>query len=429
MKWVSKFDNVLLSISVSFFLLLSCSNNNMVDEIIPLGEPGEIIWSVDHQAELEGGQAIMVQPLIDEGNVYFYQDGFLKSYTLNSGSFRWSDQVFNNPVGGPFRNMLSDDDNLYIDRGFWFRSYKKDTGEINWTRQFTNDPFEFSGLGGAEISQDEEFLYLPRKRRVLKARKSDGAVVLEFPLDRLVPDGIEQGATNPIPSPFGDNLLYVPTAYWDTTIQPHRLRGNVFAFDKNSGEIIWEFEAPLRVAPTEEFATTDSLEVESAIFDIDLTEDYLIAGSFTFMLLDRITGELIWHRPQKFRAFSAPGEENTISGIDVGMAIDDAGIYVTTLDGFARKLSWEDGAEQWRTDIIFSNTSIPTVIDGLLYFTNSGGSGIYVIDTHTGDIIFNENPPGVKYNFNDVYVSSLGVGEGFMVNVGGVRVYTLRSFE
>lgn len=408
-----------------FCLIVSCDVSGGGDNGNLPGEPGEIIWSIDHEV----GQGITVQPLIDQGSVFFFQDGYLKSYDLHSGELNWKDKISNNPAVGTVRNKLSDDDNLYIDRGFWYRSYKKDSGEVNWTLQFTNDPFEFSGLGGPRISQDEEFLYIPKKRRVLKARKSDGEVVLEFPLDRLVPDGIEQGATNPIPSPFGDDLLYVPTAYWDTTIQPHRLRGNVFAFNKNSGEIIWEFEAPLRLAPTEEFATTDSLEVESAIFDIDLTEDYLIAGSFTFMLLDRVTGELIWHRPLRFRAFSGPGEENTISGIDVGMAIDDAGIYVTTLDGFARKLSWEDGAEQWRTDIIFSNTSIPTVIDGLLYFTNSGGSGIYVIDTHTGDIIFNENPPGFQQDINDVYLSSLGVGEGFMVNVGALRVYALRSFE
>ena len=73
-----------------------------------------------------------------------------------------------------------------------------------------------------------------------------------------------------------------------------------------------------------------------------------------------------------------------------------------------------------------SNTSIPTVQDGRLYFTNSGGGDIWVLDTRDGSVIYNKKPPGHSKDSFDVYISSLGVGEGYMVNVGSRAVYCLK---
>ena len=68
---------------------------------------------------------------------------------------------------------------------------------------------------------------------------------------------------------------------------------------------------------------------------------------------------------------------------------------------------------------MYSNISIPTVLDGKLYFNNSGGGGIWVIDATTGAVLFNSRPP------EGSYISSLGVGNGHMVNIGNLKVYCL----
>lgn len=80
-------------------------------------------------------------------------------------------------------------------------------------------------------------------------------------------------------------------------------------------------------------------------------------------------------------------------------------------------------------DIKFTSGTLLTLQKGNLYFNNNGGGGIWVIDTSTGDVIFNSAPPGHQQNSHDVYLSSLAVGNGYMINVGHLRLYALRSFE
>ena len=332
-----------------------------------------------------------------------------------------------NNSSSSFRNLLSDARNVYTDWGFFFRAYDKRTGSLRWNTDYTNDGREFSGLGGPRISQDGAFLYLPRRGKVLKVDKLSGNIVMEFPLDRLIPEPLTQGATDPVPSFYGDNLLYIPTVYFDTVNTPAMVKGNIFAFNRTTGELAWEFKAPTKVQPTNEFEATDSLLIESSIFDIAIFEDYLVAASGpTILLLDRFNGEILWHKPIKDRRFlGRPGEGNSFGSVQVGLAVDENGIYLVTLDGTARKLDWQTGQELWSVNITFSNISIPTVLDGMLYFNNNLGGGIWVIDTETGAVLFNSRPPGYSGNPNDVYISSLGVGSGYMVNVGSLRVYCL----
>ncbi len=80
----------------------------------------------------------------------------------------------------------------------------------------------------------------------------------------------------------------------------------------------------------------------------------------------------------------------------------------------------------WRRNITYSNTSIPTVQNERMYFNNSGGGGIWVLNASDGSVIYHENTPNYKNDDYDVYISSLGVGEGYMVNVGSKAVYCLR---
>lgn len=405
------FKQLLNIVSIIVLLAGSCTDSRRDSARL-----GDIAWSIAHNEE----QLTRVQPLIDGNNVFFYQDGYLKSTKLSNGSLNWEAHVWNNNSGGSFRNLLSDEKNIYLDRGFFFRAYAKQTGHLVWNTHYTKDGSAFSGLSGPRISQDEHYLYLPRKGRVLKVNKSSGEIKREFFLDRLVPQSIShlQGATDPIAY---EDMLYVSTAYFDTVSTPVMSKGNIFAFNKSTGDLVWERKGPQKVQPTEEFEATDSLLMESPIDDMDVFGDYLIAGvGPSMLLLNRHSGEMIWHIPLKNRMFAgAPGEENTFGAIDVGLAVDETGIYLVTLDGTARKLSWETGDEIWSVDITYSNTSIPTVMDGRLYFNNSGGGGIWVIDAATGAVLFNSRPP------EGSYISSLGVGSGYMVNIGNLKVYCL----
>jgi len=397
---------------VSIILLISSCVDSRPDPV----KLGEIAWSIAHDEE----QLTSVQPLVDRKNVFFYQDGYLKSAKLTNGEVNWESLVDANGNAGSFRNLLGDEENIYLDRGFFFRAYNKETGRLVWNTHYTNDGYAFSGLGGPRISQDEHHLYLPRKGRVLKVSKKTGNIDRVFLLDRLIPEPIGhlQGATEPIPY---EDMLYVPTGYYDTLNVPKIIKGNIFAFSKHTGELIWEQKGPEKVLPTDEFETTDSLLITSPFNDLEVLENYLIAAvGPTIMLLDRLSGEIIWHIPIKDRRFlGRPNEGNTLGGIDVGLTADVTGIYLVTLDGTARKLNWETGSEIWSVNIVYSNTSIPTIMNGKLYFNNSGGGGIWVIDATTGDVLFNSRPP------EGSYISSLGVGSGYMVNIGNLKVYSL----
>lgn len=389
---------------------------------------GVVAWSVEN----EYTNSVSTQPLIDGEQVFVLHDGFLRAYQLNSGKLIWSQRILSAGNTRIFSfNLLVDNDHVYIDVGYDYRAYNKTNGNLKWRREFTTDGSEFAGLGTAQISQNEDYLFLPRKRRVLQAQKHTGSIVKEFPLDRLIPEGVEQGATNPLPSPYADNILYVPTVYWDTVNEPNKRTGNLFAFDISTGELLWEFKGPNRVMPTEEFQARDSLEIGSPMREIKLTEDHVVVASNpTVMLLDRMTGELIWQIPLKYRRFVGnPGEENSFDGVMLGLAVEPSGIYITSLSGLARKLNWSDGSEIWNVDIKFSNGTLLTVQNKKLYFNNNGGGGIWVIDAMSGEVMFNSNPPGHQQNSHDVYLSSLAVGNGYMVNVGHLQLYALRSFE
>lgn len=406
-------------------LIISCNLINGNNDI----DAGEIIWSVDNIYS----SSTTTQPLIDGDKVFVFHDGFLRAYQLKSGDLIWSQTIF---TGGTTRiysyNLLSDKNNVYIDIGFRYRSYDKKTGNLNWNQEYTSNGSDFSGLGVAKINQNSDYLFLPRRGKVLMVNKINGVINHEFLLNNLLPPGIaNQGAKNPLPSPFDDNLLYIPTALWDNVNEPYRLRGNLFAYNIGSGELVWELEGPGKVLPTEEFETTDSMLVASPMNEIRINEKYVVVASNpTMMLVDRLTGDLIWHIPLKDKAIGwIPGYENAFSGVFGGLEIDDSGIYITSADGYLRKLDWKDGSEIWSVEITFTNTTPISISEGKVYFTNSGGGGIWVVDAVSGNVIYNSNPPGKATDSHDVYLSTLGVGNGYMVNVGSKRVYALRSFE
>jgi outer membrane protein assembly factor BamB len=374
---------------------------------------GEVVWSIENQTD----RLVGTQPLIENGKVYFLQDGYLKAYGLEDGNYIWKTQVAWRSAGDYSRTIVESDDRLFLDQGYNIKAFNMSNGSLIWDTRITDDGEEVSCIGSPVMSQYEAHLYAGRDGYVVQLRKADGQITRRYPLDRLVPEGITQGSTEPIISPFGDDILYVPTSFWDDRVAgEEEPKGNLFAFDSESGEMLWgrrmEFKMPRIFGdnPNPE----DTVIVSSFLFDIEVIESYvvLLVGRFV-SVVDRFSGEERWSR-------FFPDD-----GFDVGLAVEGTGIYIASAGWHATRLDLETGAIVWRRDIRFSNTSIPTVTDGRMYFNNSGGGGIWVLDAEDGSVIFQENTPNYRNDSFDVYISSLGVGEGYMVNVGSKAVYCL----
>ena len=374
---------------------------------------GEVVWKVENQEIL----TVSTQPLISKGNVYFIQDAQLKAYTLKGGKRLWSKQLCQAGRTCDYSHtILENNDRLFIDQGFSIQAHSKTNGSILWETSVTSDAEEVSGIGSPIMSQDEEYLYAGRKGYVLKVRKSDGKIIHSYPLDRLVPEGVTQGSTEPIISPYGDGILYVPASYYDrTTPGEEEFGGNLFAFDSNTGEIKWETKVQYYIENYYTEEPNDSLKVSPPIYDIAVSKSLIILlHGKAIVALDRATGKIEWIN-------NFPN-----SGFDVGLTIEGDGIYAASVGHHAHKLDLYSGNERWRKDITFANTSIPTVQNNRLFFTNSGGGSIWVLDVANGNTIYHKRPPNYTNDSFDVYISSLGVGEGYMVNVGSKAVYCLK---
>src|SRR5699024_4152555 len=158
----------------------------------------------------------------------------------------------------------------------------------------------------------------------------------------------------------------------------------------------------------------DSLLVGPPIYDIALTESTIVAlQGKAIVTFSREMGEINW-----FKNFPK-------SGFDVGLSVKNGSIYAASNGHYAFRLDLQTGEVIWKRNIFYSNTSITTVKKSRLYFNNSGGGAIWVLDTKNGSIIYRELPPNYKHDSYDVYISSLAVGEGYMVNVGSKAVYCL----
>lgn len=374
---------------------------------------GEAVWSVKNQEIL----TVSTQPALDKTRVYFIQDAKLKAYTLAEGNQVWSNQICRQGTSCDYsRKIIQTEDKLYIDQGFNIQAHSKITGRVVWATDITDDAREVSGIGSPIMSQDTQYLYAGRNGYVLKLRKDTGEIAGRFELDRLVPEGVTQGSTEPVISPFGDDILYVPTHYYDrTTPGEEEFGANMFAFDASTGELKWETRVEYKIDNHYSEQAGDSIVVSPPIYDIELTNSSIVAlQGKSVIVLNRYNGDIRW-----FQNF--PG-----SGFDVGLAVKDESIYAASVGHHAHRLDLKTGEVIWTRNITYANTSIPTVQNGRMYFNNSGGGGIWVLRTEDGSVIYHKNTPRYAQDDFDVYISSLGVGEGYMVNVGSKAVYCLR---
>ncbi len=339
-----EYFKIVIHIILFSSLLTSCELFQQENEKDTNVNGGEVVWKVENQTSILVG----TQPLIENNTVFFVQDGKLKAYTLSTGKYLWS-----SPYGDNYsREIIGSKDKIFIDQGYDIRAVNKSNGALMWKTEITENGNEVSGIGSPILSQDEKYLFAGRKGYVLKLRKNDGQIVQRYPLDRLVPDGILQGSTEPIISPFGDNILYVPTSYFDhsKSIPEKASGGNIFAFNALTGKLIWEQHVTITVLNNYTEASKDSITGSPFIFDIAVTENKVIALPGNYVIaLDRFTGKPLWktYLPH--------------SGFDVGLAVKGEGVYAASIGTFAHKLDLQTGEPIWRTDIKYSNTSIPTV--------------------------------------------------------------------
>ena len=406
-----------LVVQIIFLMLSSCEKG--AGESV---NSGEVVWSVKNVNVL----TVSTQPLIDQGRVFFEQDGYLKAYRLKEGTRLWQQQITTRKQLSYSRQFSHSKEAIYIYSGFEIRSYAKDSGSLLWTTFVTDDGSEVSGIGAPIMAQDELYLYASKRGELLQVQKSTGSIVQRITLDTLVNPGVVQGSTNPI-APANSTYLYVPTGYYDEQVNPPKLGGNVIAYDRTNWEIAWAKEARFTI-PLDESQNNPDPDSASAVIpvqDISITSKYVIglAGKVVFAY-DRDTGEQIWYKQIRDEGWNF----ERFDGFDVGLATTEDAVYAVSLGGFAYRLDIESGEVLWSTPIGSSHTSIPTVENGMLYFSNFGNGDLWVLDTDTGNVIFNAYPPGYQADDFDVYISSLGVGEGYMVNVGARAVYCLKAF-
>ncbi len=375
---------------------------------------GIVIWYVENETD----DLVATQPLILNDKVYFLQDGQLKAYLIENGEYLWSTRLVQGVGVGYSRQIIASESKIFIDQGYDILGIDKSSGAIIWETDITSNGEEVSGIGSPIMSQDENYLYAGRKGYVVKLRKSDGQIVRKYPLDRLVPKGVVQGSTEPIISPFGDNILYVPTAYYN--FSTGKFGGNIFAFEASTGKLIWGKHLKFKVPNPITEDPADSGFVHPPIEDIALTKLSIVAlAGREVVVLNRFTGEARWFKYFRY------------DGFDVGLAVKNGSIYVVSLGSGpshppqAYRLDLQSGEIIWKTNVKYSNTSIPTVKNDRLYFVNSGGGAIWILDTKDGSVIYKKRPPDFKEDSFDVYISSLAVGEGYMVDVGSQAVYCL----
>ncbi len=381
-------------------------------------EKGKEIWSVSNTTD----RLVKTKPVITDGDVYFLQDNSLKSYEVKTGNRNWATQTYQQlGAFGYSRSLLQDGNYVFVDQGYDMQAFSMETGQEIWHTPITDVPNETSGLGSPVMSQDETYLYAGRKGYVLKIRKGDGQIIHRFPLGVGGPNDTPIGATEPLIASEED-ILYVPAYYYDTESDDipisDRYGTYLYAFDANSGEQLWVNPVTIKIADTSTEAPDDSLIADAPIYDAELTDNAVVGlMGMSVVSISRTNGQKFWDNyfPQ--------------SGFNVGLAITDNFIYVASVGSYAHKLNLQTGEELWRTDIGASNYSIPTVQNGRFFMTVTGGGNNLILNTDDGSIIYDELPPNFENDSFDVFISSLGVGDGYMVNVGSKAAYGIKIPE
>ena len=157
----------------------------------------------------------------------------------------------------------------------------------------------------------------------------------------------------------------------------------------------------------------DTLTIGAGVLGLDVTDEYVVFPyGESVMALDRRTGEPVWDT-------FFPGEH----GFDLGLTIAGDQVFVGSLQSAMLSLDLHTGERLWETRSPGSITTIVTVRDRRVYFTNVAGAALWVLDAASGDVIWRENAPRELGDRGDTFTSPMAVGDDIMVVTGSERIF------
>lgn len=388
---------VVIYFSLILIINFSCDSENPLrpfvnnkDISLVWSKPVENLWKLDVES---------VQPLINDGRVYYVADTSLICRELNTGKLIWNVGLGNLTRSIKSSKLLYSDGKLFLNDSEFLRSYNSVNGDLLWDN---NDSEVRTSTTLARLTQMDNFLFVPNKNKFYKVSSLTGETNMLINLNSKIPNRVP-GRVGEI-SVSQDNFVYLPTGYFSNDIGI--VEGNIFCYNGDTGEYIWEYNRP-----NKKFLISgrpDSISADAATEITVLSNNYVYSmGGHSVSALNRYTGELKWEKFFEVEGFSWTGL----------FATNDM-LFVGGQSGKLYSLNIETGDILWSTSTITSILNSFLVKDGKIFLNNRSGSGIWIIDEKTGTVLWRDRGENVGG-----YFSPVEVGEGYMVVVGSTHVF------
>lgn len=355
-----------------------------------------IVWSY----EIPEQYLDDVQPIIEQGKAYIASDTTVSCVELKSGTKIWKIN-FGNSSSFESRKLINGTNAVYMNDLDRIKAIEKQTGNVQWDIVIPN----FVGSLAA-MFKTETHLFISGDDAVVRVSLSSGLFDLRINVDSLKPAAVKQICASPCVS-FGDNLLYVPTAYWNQAIGV--TEGNLFCYNAQTGEYKWGYHLPARKIWLP--ALKDSIYSDAGSYGCDLIDSLVVFGSGHYLIaLNRFNGVKVWESFIADGGFSMPPE------------IDAERVFIGSTNGNIYSYQLRTGSQLWSRNTRWAVNTIFTVSNGRLYSCNGE---IWILNITTGAIEWRGLPSENKLDPLATYLSPLAVGEGYMVDVGSKKVYCL----